>query len=164
MSLTFKTKKGNKSEDSYMTPRHAWADIEAYLPKDKIVWEAFYGDGKSAEYIKELNCNVISEDVDFFESKIDFNIIVTNPPYSCKPNVFSRLKELNKPFILLVPSSTITKKFYKDTGFAEKCGIIIPKRRIHFIRNGEQTRRSWFDVIYVCYQIKDVNPREIIYL
>ena len=158
--LTFKKK---DACDEYYTPRSAWEQIEAYLPKDKVIYEAFYGNGKSAEYLRELGCNVVSEDVDFFESRIEFDCIVTNPPYSCKPKIFSRLRELNKPFIMLVPVSTITKKFYLDY-FANKCGILVPKKRIHFVKDDVQTSRSWFDVLYICHQIKGVNPREIIYL
>ena len=110
MSLAFKTKKGNKSDNNYYTPKSAWQDIELFLPKDKLIYEAFKGDGKSAEYLRELGCSVVSEDVDFFDNKIEFDVIVTNPPYSFKPKIFSRLRELDKPFILIVPVSTITKK------------------------------------------------------
>ena len=161
MSLAFKTKKKDGC-DEYYTPRQAWQDIDKYIPKDKLVWEAFYGDGTSADYLRELGCNVVSEDVDFFQSNLG-EIIISNPPYSFKKKVFERLRQINKPFILLVPVSTITKAFFQ-AHFAKHCGVIIPKKRIHFIRNGEQTSRSWFDVIYICYQIKGVQARELIYL
>ena len=29
--------------DSYMTPKSAWENIKEYIPKDKVIWEAFYG-------------------------------------------------------------------------------------------------------------------------
>ena len=38
----------NKSfikHDDYMTPKFAWQNIKKYIPKDKLIWEAFYGDG-----------------------------------------------------------------------------------------------------------------------
>lgn len=162
MSLAFKTKK-KEGCDEYYTPQSAWQEIESFLPKDKLIYEAFYGDGTSANYLRELGCSVVSEDVDFFDNKIEFDLIVTNPPYSFKKKVFERLRQINKPFILLCPVSTITKAFYQAY-FAQHCGVIIPKKRIHFIRNGEQTSRSWFDVIYICYQIKGVQARELIYL
>ena len=162
MSLAFKTKKKDGCDD-YFTPRQAWQEIGSYLPKDKIIWEAFYNkDSLSADYLRELGCNVVSEDVDFFENNLG-EIIISNPPYSFKPKIFSRLRELDKPFILICPVSTITKKLYQDY-FAQRCGLIIPKKRIHFIKHGIQTSRSWFDVVYICYQIKGVEPREIIYL
>ena len=159
--LSLKTKKKDGC-DEYYTPRQAWQDIDKYIPKDKLVWEAFYGDGTSADYLRELGCNVVSEDVDFFENNLG-EIIISNPPYSFKPKIFSRLRELDKPFILLVPVSTITKAFYQ-AHFAQRCGVIIPKKRIHFIKHGIQTSRSWFDVVYICYRIEGVGEKQMIYL
>ena len=37
----------NKHDD-YMTPKSAWENILQYIPKDKVIWECFYGDGQSA--------------------------------------------------------------------------------------------------------------------
>jgi len=48
--------------DDYMTPKYAWENIKDYIPKDKIIWEAFMGDGKSGEYLKDLGFNVIHND------------------------------------------------------------------------------------------------------
>ena len=56
-----------------------------------IIWEAFYGDGKSGDYLTYLGLNVIHEDIDFFESD-EGDIIVSNSPFSKKKEVFTRLK------------------------------------------------------------------------
>ena len=162
-SLSFKTNKGSISDDNYYTPKSAWQEIEAFLPNDKLVWEAFYGDGTSANYLREIGCNVVSKDVDFFDNKIEFDCIVTNPPYSFKKKVFERLRELDKSFILLLPVSTITKAFYQDY-FAQHCGVIVPKKRIHFIKGKDQTTRCWFDTLFICYKIEGVGEKQIIYL
>jgi hypothetical protein len=63
---------------------------------------------------------------------------------------------------MILPVSTITKKFYMDY-FADKCKIIIPPKRIQFIKNNIQTSRSWFDVIYICYKIETLD-KDITYL
>ena len=42
----FHTKSFIKHDD-YMTPKYAWENIKNYIPKDKVIWEAFYGDGNS---------------------------------------------------------------------------------------------------------------------
>ena len=162
MSLAFKTKKKDGCDD-YFTPRQAWQEIGSYLPKDKIIWEAFYNkDSLSPDYLRELGCSVVSEDVDFFQSNLA-EIIISNPPYSFKKKVFERLRQINKPFILLCPVSTITKAFYQDY-FAQHCGVIIPKKRIHFIKGKDQTTRCWFDTLFICYQIEGVGEKQIIYL
>lgn len=146
-------------DDEYMTPKSAWEQIKKYIPTDKVIWECFYGDGKSGEYLREMGFEVIHEEIDFFTEN-EGEIIVSNPPYSCKVKVFERLKALDKPFIILVPVSTITKRFYIEY-FADKCDIIIPPRRIHFVKNGEQTDRSWFDVVYICYKMN--LPKQLNY-
>ncbi len=56
-----------KKHDDYMTPKYAWENIQYLIPKDKVIWEAFYGGGKSGEYLKELGFDVIHDEVDFFE-------------------------------------------------------------------------------------------------
>ena len=163
MSLAFKTKKKDTC-DEYYTPRQAWVEIDKYIPKDKIIWEAFKGDGKSAEYLRELGCSVVSEDEDFFKTNYANVVIVSNPPLSSKKKVFERLKELNHPFILILPVSTITKAFFRQTGFAREVGIVVSSKRMHFIKGTHQTTRCWYDTLFVCYQIKGVQPRELIYL
>ena len=53
-----------------MTPKYAWENIKQFIPTDKIIWEAFYGDGESGNYLTELGFNVIHEPIDFFENDI----------------------------------------------------------------------------------------------
>tara|TARA_R110002167_G_scaffold159631_1_gene355315 strand:- start:131 stop:631 length:501 start_codon:yes stop_codon:yes gene_type:complete len=143
-----------KNDDSYMTPKEVWESIAHLLPKDKTIWESFYGDGKSGEYLSELGFKVEHHDIDFFEDpSFEYDIIVSNPPYSCKPKIFKRLAELDKPFMMLVPVSTTTKKFLK-TYFQDKIQIVIPKTRIHFIKNSVQTKSSWFDTIFIAYRME----------
>ena len=49
----FHTKTFTKHDD-YMTPKHAWEAIERYIPRNKQIWEAFYGNGDSGNYLKEM--------------------------------------------------------------------------------------------------------------
>ena len=50
--------------DDYMTPKYAWDNIRHLIPVDKVIWEPFYGDGKSGEYLRELGFEVIHEPID----------------------------------------------------------------------------------------------------
>jgi len=79
--------------DDYMTPFNAWEDIKQYIPKDKVIWEAFYGNGKSGEYLEQLGFKVIHEKIDFFENDKG-EIVVSNPPFTKVPKILKRLKEL----------------------------------------------------------------------
>lgn len=147
-------------DDDYMTPKEVWKSIAHILPKDKIIWECFYGNGKSGEYLSDLGFKVEHQKIDFFDDPpFDYDILVSNPPYSMKPKVFKRLAEIDKPFMMLVPVSTMTKKFLK-TYFQDKIQIVIPKTRIHFVKNGVQTKASWFDTLWICYKMnleKDIT-------
>tara|TARA_R100000951_G_scaffold81912_1_gene69609 strand:+ start:196 stop:696 length:501 start_codon:yes stop_codon:yes gene_type:complete len=143
--------------DDYMTPRSCWEEIQQYIPKDKVIWEAFYGDGKSGEYLRELGFDVIHKDVDFFTNDLG-NIIVSNPPFSNKKEVFTRLRELDKPFIIICPAPTISTKYFKEL-FRDNIQLIIPKKRIQFQKqvNGvvpdDWVNRCNFECFYFCYKI-----------
>ena len=152
--------------DDWMTPKSAWEDIKEYIPKDKIIWEAFYGDGASGNYLKELGFNTIHENIDFFENDRG-EIIVTNPPFQQIPQVLQRLVELNKPFILIMPSSKInTQYFRKIFKNIELPQIIIPKKRIQFKKlvdgkiDEKQKNACNFDCFYYCWKMN--LPKDII--
>jgi len=152
---TFKTSSFLKYDD-YMTPKYAWENIKDYIPTDKIIWEAFMGDGKSGEYLKDLGFDVIHNDNDFFESN-EGDVIVSNPPFSKAKEILMRLKELDKPFILILPSSKINTQYFRL--FKNEIQLIIPKKRIHFEKqiNGEKPE-GWrnacnFDCFYYCYKM-----------
>jgi len=146
--------------DDYMTPKYAWDNIKEYIPKDKIIWEAFMGDGKSGEYLKELGLNVIHNDNDFFKSN-EGDIIVSNPPFSKCKEIIPRLKELDKPFILILPSSKINTQYFRV--FKNDIQLIIPPKRIQFLKNGnELNNKCNFDCFYYCYKMN--LPNDIIWI
>lgn len=139
--------------DDYMTPHSAWEAIKDYIPKDKIIWEAFYGDGTSGNILTELGFRVIHNDNDFFESN-EGEVVVSNPPFSKKKEVLQRLKELDKPFILIMPQNTLNNNYIREL-FNGEMQIIVPRRRIQFLKNGEDNhpKKCNFDCFYFCYKI-----------
>ncbi len=147
--------------DDYMTPKNAWENIQQFIPKNKIIWEAFYGDGKSGNYLKELGFNVIHEEIDFFKNNKG-QIIVSNPPFSMAKDIMNRLFELDKPFILIFPSSKINTQYFrkwKDRNIQ----IIIPRKRIQFVKDGNKLENKCnFDCFYYCYKIN--LPSSIVWL
>ena len=155
-----------KKHDDYMTPKYAWENIQQYIPRDKVIYDAFYGDGKSGSYLKELGFNVIHEPVDFFENDLG-DIIVSNPPFSKTKEIMKRLLVLDKPFILILPSSKINTLYFREWK-DKNLQIIIPRKRIHFEKliNGEKPKECRnacnFDCFYYCYKIN--LPSDIIWL
>jgi hypothetical protein len=155
----FQTKTFLKHDD-YMSPPSAWEAITKYIPKDKVIYEPFYGDGTSGKILKGLGCkNVIHEPIDFFESDMG-EVIISNPPFTMKKEVFTRLKALDKPFIIICPSSMINtqyiRKLFSNTD--DRIQIIIPRKRIQFIKmvDGEidlEKRCCNFDCFYYCWKM-----------
>ena len=144
-----------KKDDEYNTPRNAWEAIAHLIPKDKTLWEAFMmgnTSSKSIEILSELGFDVVgSPELDFFENDLG-DVIVSNPPYSIKKKIFKRLAELDKPFILILPISTISKQFVKvlNRDFIQ---MIMPPKRIQFMKGKEALKGCWFDTCYLCYKM-----------
>ena len=152
----FSTKKFIKHDD-YMTPKYVWENIQQFIPKDKVIWEAFYGDGKSGDYLRELGFNVIHNEIDFFENNLG-DIIISNPPFSKSKEVMDRLFLLDKPFIIIFPASKICTSYMRKWK-NKRLQIIIPRKRIHFIKLIDgKIPENWknqcsFDCFYYCYKI-----------
>ena len=160
MATFFHTHTHTKHDD-YETPKYAWENIKDYIPKDKVIWEAFYCTGTSGDDLRELGFDVIHENIDFFEHDKG-DVIVSNPPFTKKKQVFRRLKQLGKPFIIICPCSMISTKYMRElfSDCDDKLQIIIPRKRIQFIKkvNGEtsteeRTGMCNFDCFYYVWKI-----------
>ena len=144
--------------DDYMTPKSAWENIKHLIPKDKVIWEAFYGDGKSGTYLKELGFNVIHQPINFFENNLG-DIIVSNPPFSFSKQIIQHLAKLDKPFIIIMPSGKINTSYFRENFMNKRLQIVIPRKRIHFTKmiNGEKVKDQKnacnFDCFYYCYKM-----------
>lgn len=164
----FTTKTFTKHDD-YMTPKSAWENIKHLIPTNKIIWEAFFGSGESGKYLSELGFNVIHEDIDFFENDKG-EIIISNPPFTKIKEILTRIKELNKPFILIMPSSKINTQYIRTLFMNDndKLQIIIPRKRIQFVKykdgklDEEAEKKCNFDCFYYCWKMN--LPRDIIWL
>ena len=153
------TNKKESKDDDYQTPKETWKSIQQYIPKDKVVWECFYGDGNSGKYLQDLGFKVIHQKEDFFQHNKG-DIIVTNPPFSQKQKILQRLKELNKPFVLIMPASVLGTKMLSS--LFPDIQIIIPKGRINFIKNGKETKGCWFASFFYCWKMD--LPKDLIFL
>ena len=155
-----------KKHDDYMTPKYVWENIQHLIPKDKVIWEPFYGDGQSGNHLTELGFDVIHEPVDFFENDLG-DMIVSNPPFSKSKEVMSRLKKLDKPFILILPTQKLNTSYLRENYKNTELQIIIPRKRIQFIKfvDGEKVESKnacSFDCYYYCYKMN--LPRHIVWL
>ena len=153
--------------DDYMTPKYVWDWIKDFIPKDKVIWEAFYGDGESGKNLSDLGFNVIHEETDFFTNNLG-DVIVSNPPFTKKKAVMTRLKEIDKPFIIICPSSMLNTQYIRHLFKDDRLQIIIPNKRINFKKLIDgKVPDNWgdrcnFDCFYYCWKLD--LPNDIVWL
>ena len=150
----------------FMTPKYVFEEIKEYIPRGKTIWMPFYGDGKAGQYMKELGFDVIHQPEDFW-SNDHGDIVVDNPPFEKKKGIITELIRRGKPFMLIVPCSTICYNYAKI--LKKNVQLIIPRKRPKFIRYDKITGEldpEWhkrsvpFDCLWVCYKINlknDIN-------
>ena len=97
-----------KNDECY-TPRYVVEAILPFIPKNVVVWCPF--DTKDSFFVKILVENgykVIYSHIDAgedfykYEPKEHWDIIVSNPPFTNKRQIFERAFQLGKPFMLLM--------------------------------------------------------------
>ena len=146
----------NEQFDEVYTPSYAVDPIVPYLPKDKVIWECTdYGASKITTYLRESGYTVISTSKAEFDYLVDtpdfdYDIVVTNPPYSLKDKFLERSYELGKPFALLLPITSlegIKRSRMYDTNGIE---VMVLDRRVNF--TGGKSG-SWFNTSWFCWQL-----------
>ena len=164
-----------EKHDTYVTPDYAWKNIKNYIPSDAVIWEAFYAPGgESGQILTDMGYEVIHKpypQYDFFQYEPEhYTHIISNPPFSKSKQVLERLKQLNKPFIMIMPSAKLCTGYFRQIfqDSEDPIQIIIPRKRIHFKKlvNGEPVK-DWkpaccFDCFYYCYKMN--LPRDIVWL
>ena len=147
--------------DECYTPLEAVTPLLKYIPKDKRIILPF--DTEESYYYKvfkeneyDVTCQHLKDNKDFFfEFYDEYDLIISNPPYSIKDVILERLYLIDKPFIMLLPITTLSS--IKRVGMFKKYGIdlIVFDKRINYIINGEQTNGNWFASAYFTYKVLD---------
>ena len=147
--------------DELYTPKYAIEPLLKYLPQNAIIWECTdFGESNITKALKEKGYNVIStnkEQINFLEDKATFNfdIIITNPPYSLKDSFLSKCYEYNKPFAMLLPLTTLEGiqrgKMFREKGIE----LLVLDKRIDFNGKG----KVWYNTSWFCWQLlpKELN-------
>tara|TARA_R100001126_G_C4859381_1_gene166458 strand:+ start:420 stop:899 length:480 start_codon:yes stop_codon:yes gene_type:complete len=145
----------DKESDNYSTDKKGWEIIKDFIPLDKKIWSPFYCDGKQKEYFKELfELDIIHEDKDFFSYTPQYDILIDNPPFSKFKDVCLKLKEIDKPFIIVGFSKIILMKWFQKL-FKDYLQIIIPFTRPTFthLTNPKKGYTPPYGVQYYCYRM-----------
>ena len=163
-------KKAFKAQDNYPTPSILVNMLVPYLKKwesdfiskngrKPILWLPF--DTEESKYytiLKKEGFQVVrshlNDDKDFFNYQPEqFDIIVSNPPFSTKLDIFERIIfGLKKPFVLLMNMMAINYQNVSNLfqSVNPKIQFIIPDKKVSFDGN-----TSSFSSGYVCYDFID---------
>ena len=152
-----------KCHDQYYTPASAFEAIAHLIPRGVTIWEPFWGDGTSGATLRSMGWEVIHREEDFFSCGKLGDIVVTNPPFSASARVLGRLKDLDIPFLCILPAWKQHASYCRDLFSGGGLQIVIPRKRIHFqkIRDGvvvplpKGHRGTSFECFYVCYKLAE---------
>ena len=148
--------------DEKYTPKYAALPILKYLPK-KIIWCPF--DTKNSEFVLALQENGfevvyshISTGQDFFAFEPpEWDIIISNPPFTDKRKIFERCLNFGKPFALLMSNLWLNDAAPSKLFKSNELQLLIFDKRIHFDNN---IKRIPFMSSYFCWNLL---PKQIIF-
>jgi len=149
------------NNDECYTPEYWVKPIIKYIPKWKIIWCPF--DKENSNFVKLLIqawYKVISSHIDYWQDFYTYepknwDIIVSNPPFTKKKEIFERALSFWKPFALLMTLTWLNdswpKKVFKDYDLQ----LLMFDKRIEYSWNKKIT----FSSAYYCYNLL---PKQII--
>lgn len=153
-----------KNDECY-TPRYGVEPLLEFLPKfkDKIIWLPF--DDENSEFVKVLSENrykIVNSHIkygqDFYRFEPEkWDVIVSNPPFTNKKEIFKRAIDFNKPFCLLMSMTWLNdstpKKLFRD----ESLQLLLFEERMQF--KGQAKDKINFSSAYFC---RDFLPKQIV--
>lgn len=161
---------GSKNDEFY-TPYYAIEPLIKYLKPDTTVWCPF--DTKDSLFVKVLKReghqvlnSHINEGKDFFEyiPLVEYDYIISNPPYSLKTEVLEKLFKMDKPFAMLVGVAGLfesQKRFemFRDNDWE----IMYFNRRVSFMKDftsGKTALNPPFSSVYITH---DILPKKVVF-
>tara|TARA_R110002012_G_scaffold296827_1_gene494352 strand:- start:251 stop:727 length:477 start_codon:yes stop_codon:yes gene_type:complete len=153
----------DNTTDNYSTDKKGWELIKDYIPKNKLLWAPFYSNGKQKDMFFDMDLYILHMDKDFFSWTPEYEIIIDNPPYSKMKEISIRLKALDKPFILILPTRYFGIKFFMDK-FKDHIQVIIPSKRPTFthLTDPKEGYTPPGGTYYFCYKMN--LPKDLIFL
>jgi hypothetical protein len=157
-------RKGSTEEvfdyDCCETPGYALDPLLRYIPKDWLIWECAAGTGRMVRNLEQRGYTVLGSSIEtghnFFTTECDgANMILTNPPFSCKPQFVARCYELGLPFALILPVESIGTQKIQRMMREFGAEILLLDKRINFFmpRLGWGGSGAQFPVLWFCHRI-----------
>lgn len=161
------------ASDECLTPRYVVEPIIKFLKAKgyKKIWCPF--DLDHSLYVRLLRDNgfdVVNTHIksggNFFEidaASIDFDCIVSNPPFSFKDQILERLYAIGKPFAILLPQNSLQSK--DRTPLFIKYGLeyLGFDRRACFYTNDKLDEIKFGNAFASAYFCKNVLPQNLMF-
>ena len=153
--------------DDFFTTEKSWIQISKFInkyidPKLTISMPFYSPYSKCNELLgKYIKNKIIYQDEDFFKNDRG-DIVCDNPPFHNKKDILEELYKRNKPFMLILPVSSMCYKYYRIFKDNQKdLSFLIFSGRPLYERCNPQTgelkealKSPAFDSIVFCYKIK----------
>jgi len=153
------------SNDECYTPSYGVEPILKYIPNGTTVWCPF--DKDDSEFVKQISKtndvvhSHIEDGLDFYEYEPDkWDVIISNPPFTKKRQIFERALSFKKPFALIMSNTWLNdsapKQLFKDKDLQ----LLMFDKRMRFnLPNGESNNKITFSSSYYCWNFL---PKQII--
>ena len=153
------------NNDECYTPDYGVKPILKYIPEGATVWCPF--DTEESEFVKQINktnlviYSHISMGKNFFDYEpLEWDIIVSNPPFTNKRKYFERALSFGKPFALIMTNTWLNdsapKQLFKDKDLQ----LLMFDKRMKFISpDGRDNDKITFSSSYYC---NNILPKQII--
>ena len=153
--------------DEFYTPMYAVKPLIDYLKqnnlinKNQIIWCPFdKPESNFVQYLKNIGYKVIYSHIDdgydFYKYEREFDIIISNPPFTGKRKIFERALSFNKPFALLMSNTWLNDSAPKQLFKNKDLQLFMFEKRVHFIQpDGTINKKTTFSSSYYCYNLLD---------
>lgn len=160
----------NSGNDEFYTPEYAIQPILRYIKEKSIIWCPF--DTEDSLFVKNflqeghsVIFTHISKGYDFFNCEIpQCDYIISNPPYSAKGKVLSRLFNIGKPFAMLVGVVGLFESQDRFDMFrTNEFEIMYFNRRVAYFKDYSEQKPSLnppFSSVYLCHKML---PKQIVF-
>ena len=166
LDLNYLHTSSGKNDECY-TPRYGVEPLLPYMEKfrHKTIWCPF--DTKESEFVKvfcEYGYNVvhshISEGKDYYTYEPEnWDVMISNPPFSGKKRIFERAVSFNKPFCLLMTVAWLNDSAPAKVFQNIDLQLLMFVNRMQFLNQGPANKIN-FSSAYFC---RDFLPKQIIF-
>ena len=153
------------NNDECYTPDYGVEPILKYIPKDATVWCPF--DTEESQFVIQISKqnkvirSHLESGQDFFDYEPEeWDMIVSNPPFTDKRKFFERALSFNKPFALIMTNTWLNdsapKQLFKDKDLQ----LLMFDKRMKFVSpDGRDNDKITCSSSYYCWNFL---PKQII--